>query len=29
MNIVLTPEARDYINKKGGEVSLNVVTVGG
>jgi len=29
MNIVLTPDARDYIHKKGGEVSLNVLTVGG
>ena len=29
MNIVLTPEARKYIHKKGGEVSLSIVTVGG
>ena len=29
MKITLTPAARDYIDKKGGEISLNVVTVGG
>jgi hypothetical protein len=29
MEIELTPEARNYIQKKGGEISLNIMTVGG
>jgi hypothetical protein len=29
MKIALTPAARNYIDKKGGEISLHVVTVGG
>lgn len=29
MKITLTPEARNHIHKKGGDITLSVLTVGG